>query len=94
MMTYSFLETSKANTLLLLALRWVVLEDSVAKDVEFSCIEDIDLGKESAVRILEGIREEETEDETRGTGKSTHENEQPEPSRLSRNTAHVEDTVC
>lgn len=94
MMTYSFLETSKANTLLLPALRCVVLEDSVAKDVKLSCIEDLALGKESAVRIPEGIWEEETEDETRGAGKSTHENEQPEPSRLPRNTAHVEDTVC
>ncbi len=64
MRTYSFLETGKANTFLLLALGRVIFEDSVAKDVKFSFTEDLDLGKESAVRILEGVREEETEDET------------------------------
>lgn len=75
MVTYSFLETSEADSLLLSSLGWVVFKDSFAKDVELSIAEDLDTRKKCAVGILEGIRQEETENDTGGACEDTHEDE-------------------
>lgn len=94
MKAYSFLKTGNTDALLLSALCWVVFEDSIAKDMELSLIEDINLGKEGAVRVFEGIWQEETEDQPRRTGKGAHKYKQPEPPSSSCHAAHVKDTIC
>ena len=91
--TYSLLESSKADGLLLLSLGRVILKDSIAEDVDLAIIEDLDAGEEGTVRVPEGIWEEETKDQTGCTGEDTHENEEPEPSWLSSDTSHVENTI-
>ena len=91
--TYSFLEPSKTNTLLLLPLSWIIPQHSVSEDMNLPLTEDLDTRKESTVGVLEAIRQEETKDETRGTSEGTHEHKQPEPSWLASNTSHVKDAV-
>lgn len=58
--------------LLLLSLHWVIDPDTSVENVDFSLGEQRDLWQESRVRVLERIREEETQDDTAENGEGTH----------------------
>jgi hypothetical protein len=71
-LTYSLLERRQPNPRLLLSLGWLVTQHTSPQDVDLALREDVDLGQKGAVRILEGVREEETEDEARGDRERSH----------------------
>lgn len=60
--------------------------------MQLSVGEDIDLWQKRAVWSLERVRKEEAKNESTETSKSTHEDEQPEPTGASGDASHVEDT--
>lgn len=61
--------------------------------MKFTLREDVDSGEECASGLLERVRQEEAENEAAQNGESSHDGEQPEPTRLTTNASHVQDTV-
>lgn len=78
---------------LLLALHWVVDEDSGLEDMQLPLGEQADLGKESTGRPLERVGEEEAKDKTAENGETAHESEEPEPSGFTADSTHVQDSI-
>ena len=87
------LEGIGTNLLLFLRLHRVVALDACTQNVDLTLGEDVHLGQKRAVGFLEGIREEQAEDEATEDGESSHERKQPEPTRLTADATHVQDTV-
>lgn len=67
--------------------------DTTAKDVNLPIVEHLPLRQERRKRLLERIRQAEAKYEATEDCKPTHKDEQPEPSRLASNSAHVQDAV-
>lgn len=91
--TYSFLEGGRSNPLLLLSLHGVIKQDSGLENVKFALREEAHVGEECASGFLERVRQEEAENEAAQNGKSSHNGEQPKPTRLTTDTSHVQDTI-
>ena len=67
--------------------------DSGLENMQLPLSEDVDFGQEGAVRVLEGVGQTETKHETTEHCEGTHENEQPEPTSLVADAAHVKNTI-
>lgn len=90
--TESLLERSQADLLLLLSLCWIIQQDAAPEDMDFSGREDCTSGQESRARIAEGVRKEETKDETGEAGEGTHQSKQPKPARATGYSTHMKYT--
>lgn len=93
-LTYSFFERRQPDTFLLLSLSRIVEQNPAIEDIQLPIGKDFPLWSKGAMRIFERVGQEEPKDEARRHSERSHEDEQPEPSRLSRHTTHMEDAVC
>lgn len=79
--------------LLLLALHGVVEHHAGAKNVNLAFREPHLARQKRRRGVVERVGQEQAKHHARGNGKRTHEGEQPEPSWLPADTAHVQDAV-
>lgn len=79
--------------LLLLPLHRIVQQDPRLEDMQFPLREEADFRQERAPRVLERVREQESEDKTTRHRKGAHERKQPEPTGFTTDASHVEDSV-
>lgn len=87
--TYKFLECCKADTLLLPSLHRVIHQHARVENMNFPVAEDLESRYECAPRALERVRQEASEDDTAEASETSHEDEQPEPTRTAGYTTHV-----
>jgi len=90
---YELLESSQANAFLLSSLHRVVHKHAGIENVKLPIGEDPNIWQERTPRFLEGVRQEEAQDESTKDGEPSHEHKQPEPARSTGNASHVKNPV-
>jgi hypothetical protein len=91
--TYGLLERAQPDMLLLLPLHRVVQQHPRLEDMQFPLGEKADFRQKRAPRVLERVREQESEDKTTRHRKGAHERKQPEPTGFTTDAPHVKDSV-
>ena len=91
--TYSLLECGATNPLLLLALHWVIKQDTGAENVDLPLAKPGLPGEECAAGVPKRIGQAEAENETAENGECTHNHKKPKPTGLTTDATHVQDAV-
>lgn len=61
--------------------------------MQFSLVEDRNVGQERASRILERVRQAAAQNNTAQNSEGTHKDKKPEPASLVSNATHVKNTI-